>query len=183
MEKTSEYVFEFGDFCLREAKDDDAAGLLAITNDVKTMEYYGEEGSYYPDLEAALGEIAWFRGLPAENGMRWVIARKDTDAYAGDIGFFGYDAKARLVELGYKIDRAYWGRGVVSAFIGMIVPWGFRERGYNRIEAYVEPGNPGSAKALLKNGFSLEGTLRECEFVRGNPVDLEVYSILRREGE
>lgn len=57
MEKTSEYVFEFGDFCLREAKDDDAAGLLAITNDVKTMEYYGEEGSYYPDLEAALGEI------------------------------------------------------------------------------------------------------------------------------
>ena len=173
--------FEYGDFYLREAREDDASGLLTITNDAETMKYYGEEGSWYPDLEAALGEIAWFRGLPQENGMRWVIARKGDDAYAGDIGFFGYDGKARRVELGYKLDRAYWGRGVVSAFIAMIVPWGFRERGYNRIEAYVEPGNPGSAKALLKNGFSLEGVLREYEIVRGKPVDLELYTKLRRE--
>jgi ribosomal-protein-alanine N-acetyltransferase len=181
MARDNGYDFTFGDFYLRDAKDADAAGLLAITNDAETMRYYGEEGSWYADLAAASGEIDWFRGLPQENGMRWVIARKDTDEYAGDIGFFGFDGAARRVELGYKLARAYWGKGVVSAFIGMIVPWGFRERGYNRIEAYVEPGNPGSSKALLKNGFSLEGVLREYEIVRDKPVDLEVYSILRRE--
>lgn len=183
MEKNDVRRFEFGDFFLRDARDEDAPGLLAITNDAETMAFYGEEGSWYPDLAAASGEIAWFRGLSAENGMRWVIARKEDDAYAGDIGFFGWDSGNRRVELGYKLERASWGRGVVSAFIGMIVPWGFRERGYNRIEAYVEPGNPGSSKALLKNGFSLEGVLREREIVRGKPVDLEVYSILRREWE
>lgn len=183
MEQNGRYQFGFGAFYLREARDEDASPLLAITNDAETMQYYGEEGSFYPDLAAAAGEIAWFRGLPAENGMRWVIARKDTGAYAGDIGFFGYDSANRRVELGYKLDKAYWGQGVVSAFIGMIVPWGFCERGYNRIEAFVEPGNPASAKALLKNGFSLEGVLREYEIVRGKPVDLETYSILRREWE
>lgn len=183
MEKNDARGFAFADFYLRDAKDEDAGALLAITNDAEAMEYYGEEGSWYADLAAASGEIAWFRALPQENGMRWVIARKDTDEYAGDIGFFGYDARNRRVELGYKLCCAHWGKGVVSAFIGMIVPWGFRERGYNRIEAYVEPGNPGSSKALLKNGFSLEGVLREYEVVRGKAVDLEVYSILRREWE
>jgi len=52
---------------------------------------------------------------------------------------------------------------------------------YNRIEAYVDRRNAASTHLLRKNGFQFEGTLRECEFEHGAYVDLDVYSILRRE--
>jgi ribosomal-protein-alanine N-acetyltransferase len=51
---------------------------------------------------------------------------------------------------------------------------------YNRIEALVDVNNFASKRALLKNGFELEGVLRDYEFEYGHYVDLEMYSIIKR---
>ncbi len=59
--------------------------------------------------------------------------------------------------------------------------FGFSDRNYNRIEALVDKRNIGCKKTLENNGFKLEGLLREYEFENGNYVDLEMYSILKRE--
>ena len=53
--------------------------------------------------------------------------------------------------------------------------------GAQRLEAFCEASNVGSARVLEKVGMRYEGTLRADFFVKGAHHDLKVYSILRPE--
>lgn len=171
----------YGDFYLRDPEPGDAEDLLAISNDAEVMKFHGASGSWFRDVAEAAEEIEWFRGLAGRNGRRWVIARSAEDRYLGDIGFFDYDGVNRRVEVGFKLRRDCWNMGVMSSFLRQVVGWGFENRDYNRIQAYVEPGNAGSKRVLSKAGFVHEGTLREYEMAKGEFLDVEMYSLLRRE--
>ena len=61
------------------------------------------------------------------------------------------DEKHKKAEIGYKLCRNFWGEGIITNFIGLLLDWGFTELGYNRIEALVENENKGSKIVLLKN--------------------------------
>ncbi len=172
---------EFDHYRLREARSDDAEELMKITNDKETMKYYGTSGTFYKTKEEALQEIDWFRKLFNQHGGRWVITEKNSDKYIGDIGFFNYQEEHNRVELGYKLSREFWGKGIITKCINLLTQWGFSKRNYNRIEALVDTRNEGSKLVLLKNSFRLEGILREYEIEYGKPVDLEMYSILRKD--
>ena len=65
--------------------------------------------------------------------------------------------------------------------IGELLKFSFCNKNYNRVQAMVIPQNTGCKKTLEKCGFKLEGLLREYEFEHGEYVDLQVYSILKRE--
>lgn len=61
----------------------------------------------------------------------------------------------RKGEIGYMIgDQDYWGKGVASEIIGLLINYGFNRLNLNKITAGVVDGNIGSAKALEKNGFN-----------------------------
>ncbi|MBP5168758.1 MAG: GNAT family N-acetyltransferase, partial [Oscillospiraceae bacterium] len=51
----------------------------------------------------------------------------------------------------------------------------------NRIEAFVETPNTASRALLEKLGFRLEGLLREHEMCRGNLIDIQILSLLRKD--
>lgn len=166
---------------LRRAKVEDAKGIYEITNDDDVMEFYGVSGAYYKSRDEALGEIEWFNSLFNDGAGRWVIELIDSGEYIGDIGFSDFDKDHKRAEIGYKLKKEYWGRGIISNLIGQLVPYIINTLGYNRIEAIVDVRNPGSKAVLIKNGFISEGILREYEFERGNFVDLEMLSILKRD--
>jgi ribosomal-protein-alanine N-acetyltransferase len=173
--------FTYKDYKLRKAIMTDAAALYEITHDKAVMEYHGESGAWLENIEAAEAELKWGLNLFADNAGRWIIVNKVDNVYIGDIGFFGFSPKHKKVELGYKLKKEYWGQGIISAFIGLLLDYGFTELGYNRIQAYVDPRNIGSQRVLLKNHFVKEGTLREYEFEDTAFVDLEIYSILKKD--
>ena len=60
-------------------------------------------------------------------------------------------------EIGYWIGEPYWGRGIATEAISLMVniTWEMYPE-VVRIYAEVFPGNIGSARALEKNGFTLE---------------------------
>lgn len=173
--------FVYKNFTLRKALEKDAKELVEITNDKKVMEFYGESGAYLKSIDEALGEIQWMNDLFNNGSARWVIVDKNEDSYIGDVGFSDLDNTHKRVEIGYKIKKEYWGQGIVPAFIGQIIQHGFKELNFNRIEALVEIENIGSKKVLLKNNFTLDGILRDYEFQNGRFMDLEMYSLLRRD--
>lgn len=174
--------WKYKNYYLRKADYRDVAGLVSITNDDEVMRFFGVWGSYL-DEEKAKGEIDWYNDLFEQTGGRWIIANRDTDEYVGDIGLFQFDAEHNKVELGYKLGREHSGQGVISSVIAAIVDWGFKTYPYNRIQASVDPRNEGSRKVLLNNGFTSEGVLRDYELERGEYVDIEMFSILRRDVE
>lgn len=173
--------FDYKIFSLRKPKIEDAGGFIDICSDKEVMRYYGCEGAFIYTFEDAKKQIDWCNEQFEKNAGKWVIVEKENDKYIGDIGFFNFIEPHRRVELGYRLKKEYWGKGIVSNFIAQLVRYGFTENNYNRIEATVDDRNFRSKKVLLKNGFKLEGTLREFEFEFNEFVNLEVYSILKKE--
>lgn len=173
-------IFENELIRLREAKLSDEEELLRISNDEEVMKYYGMNHS--PNIEGAKKEILWYRSLLANNeGARWVIADKENNQYIGDIGVFHFEPTHNRLEIGFKLAKEYWNKGIMGACIQKTLQFAFLEKKYNRVEALVDPRNIGCQLTLKKNGFQLEGILREYEFERGHYVDLQLYSILKRE--
>jgi ribosomal-protein-alanine N-acetyltransferase len=173
--------FEFGQYTLRKPRIEDAEGLFKISHDKEAMEFYGPIGAFFATLEDAQKQVEWYKRQFDEHAGRWIITETDKDIYIGDIGFFDFVKIHNRVQLGYRLCREYWGRGIVTNFIRLLVNWGFTELGYNRIEALVDTRNEGSKIVLMRNQFQREGILREYEFEYGHFVDLEMYSILRKD--
>ena len=57
----------------------------------------------------------------------------------------------------------------------------FEGNGINRIVIRCHPENTRSSAIPKRLGFTLEGTLRECTRLNGELIDMQIYSLLRRE--
>jgi len=87
-----------------------------------------------------------------------------------------------MVTIGYFLAEDYWGKGIASEAVKVLINFLFEEVNINRIQAEVMPLNETSKKVLLKNGFLKEGLLRQATFWSGKGVvDLEIYGLLKEE--
>ena len=85
----------------------------------------------------------------------------------------------KKVALGYLIDTAHQGKGLVGKSARAMIDFAFNELNLNRIELRCVPENQASLKVAERLGFILEGRLRQAEMLDPGPVDLLVYSLLK----
>jgi ribosomal-protein-serine acetyltransferase len=85
----------------------------------------------------------------------------------------------KKVALGYLLDTAHQGKGLVGKSARAMIDFAFDDLNMNRIELRCVPENRASLKVAERLGFVLEGRLRQAEFLDHGPVDLLVYSLLR----
>ena len=79
-------------------------------------------------------------------------------------------------ELGYFVDRDYAGKGLISKAVGLLVDYLVAEYGFKKLLCRANDQNIGSIKVALKNGFELEGTIRnDHATTSGEVVDLNYY--------
>jgi RimJ/RimL family protein N-acetyltransferase len=76
---------------------------------------------------------------------------------AGNIGSWEQDGQR---EVGYWLDRAYWGRGVATQALALFL----RQVTARPLYAYVAQHNIGSRRVLEKCGFTLAGE-NDAEFI------------------
>ena len=86
-------------------------------------------------------------------------------------------------ELGFWLGRDHWGRGIMTEAVGLMLRFAFRELGLCRVYASAFAANTASRRVLEKNGFKLEGTLREAVVRHGERQDFLQFGILRPEYE
>ena len=67
--------------------------------------------------------------------------------------------------LGYKMDFAYCGRGLMFQALQATIAYLFNELNMHRIMANYIPENHRSAKLLARLGFSIEGTAKEYLYI------------------
>jgi ribosomal-protein-alanine N-acetyltransferase len=145
------------------------------------MKYYGIAGASIKTREEAMGQINWCNSLFDSNSGRWIITEVDKDEYIGDIGFNNYSPEHHKAEIGYRLMKEYWNRGIITECIRTLVKYGFEKLNYNRIEALLDTRNRGCRRVLEKNQFVYEGTLRQYEFEHGEYIDMEIWSLLKNE--
>ncbi len=151
---------EYKNYKLRKPENRDANGLVEITHDKEAMKYYGTLSAFFENEKDALKEINWMTEQFLNNAGRWIIIDKQNDLYIGDIGIHNYNKDHKKVEIGYKLKREFWGKGIITNLIKILINYAFNNFDFNRIEALVDVRNIGSKKVLINNNLKLAGVLR-----------------------
>jgi ribosomal-protein-serine acetyltransferase len=96
----------------------------------------------------------------------------------GTIGLHRIDPRHRSTSVGYWIDTAYEGRGIMLRACRAMVTEGFRNYALHRIEIRCATANHRSCAIPRRLGFVEEGVLREAEWLYDHWVDLRLFSML-----
>jgi ribosomal-protein-serine acetyltransferase len=99
----------------------------------------------------------------------------------GAIGHHALDWANRSAALGYWIDAAHQGRGIVTRCCHAMLDYLFDERGLHRVEIRCATGNVRSCAIPQRLGFRREGVIRHGELGADGWLDLVVWGILEHE--
>ena len=88
-------------------------------------------------------------------------------------------AYRRDADLGYVLLDEYKGRGVMTEAVGRICAEAFEKLELLRISARVYAPNIASRRVLEKNGFQLEGTMRQAVCKGDKVYDMHIFGRLR----
>jgi [ribosomal protein S5]-alanine N-acetyltransferase len=100
----------------------------------------------------------------------------------GNIGLLPKEDVSRLsVEIGYFIGEPYWGKGIATAAVKLLIPHAWQHFDFVRIYAEVFDYNIASMKPLEKNGFYLESIRKKSVVKNGIIRDDYVWVLLRED--
>ncbi|MBP0723734.1 GNAT family N-acetyltransferase [Bacillus sp. RG28] len=167
------------DLVLKKIEVDNLEKLYEIYSNVRVFEYCGIiPKSNKETIKSMIGHFE--RDYNKKTRIKWGIF--SNDVLVGIIEACDFNKKVDMVTIGYFLAEAYWGKGIASKALKMVVEFLFEQVEVNRIQAEVMPTNEISKKVLLKNGFLKEGTLRQATLWSSKGiVDLEIYGRLKSE--
>jgi ribosomal-protein-serine acetyltransferase len=99
----------------------------------------------------------------------------------GTIGFGTFDMGARVTEIGYWIDGAEEGKGIMSRATEKLLELAFEHLGMNRVQIRCADANTRSAAIPQKFGFVQEGRQRRHVIRDGKIYDFLIFGLLRDE--
>ena len=114
-------------------------------------------------------------------GIRWGIGRRGSGDLIGTCGYYDWNRTMRKAEIGYDLDPAYWGSGIMTEALQAILKYGFERLNLNRIQAIIDSKNTRSIKLVERLGFKNEGVFRQNSYFKGQFRDDAVFSLLKHE--
>ncbi len=99
----------------------------------------------------------------------------DDQNFAGVISLKDINWESGVCEIGYLIAEEYQGQGIASQSVRLILQRAF-DSGIKKIKATTSAKNTASYRVLQKNGFTLEGYLKNEFLVKGQPHDVYLWA-------
>lgn len=100
--------------------------------------------------------------------------------FVGEIGIeINQDVFRLSAEMGYFIGEPFWGKGIASKAIKLMLDYVFHTFNIIRIEAGVFNFNKPSMRVLEKNGFNLESIKKNAVIKNGKIIDDYVWVKLK----
>jgi RimJ/RimL family protein N-acetyltransferase len=145
---------------LRPWRPDDEAAMAAINRDPEVARFLNR-----PVDEAA---IAAFHGVVVTHWERhgfgfFALESREPQLRGRFLGFAGvahpdfFPALAARPELGWRLDRAAWGRGLATEAAGAARDDAFARLGLPELISIVHPENVRSRRVAAKLGMAVEG--------------------------
>lgn len=98
------------------------------------------------------------------------------NALVGVLSFNAIEPLNKTGYIGYWLDKAHQGQGIISQALEAFIRY---YAGRNEIRRFVikcRVANAASNQVALRNGFTLEGCLKEAEFLNGQFDDQNIYA-------
>jgi len=101
---------------------------------------------------------------------------------AGGIGLHSLkDVYRYNGEIGYWLSESYWGRGIMSDAIGVMVEYAFLHTHWLRLFATIYDHNLASMRILEKNGFHREAIHKKTVMKEGKLLDEHLFAIRKEQ--
>ena len=164
---------------LRPTAAADADAILDLFVDEATTRYWA-----HGPLADRAAAAAWIADCLAQRArgelLDWVGELADGSlagiCYLGDLSL-----PNRRAEIGYAVHRDLVGRGLAREMVERILGHAFEDLALHRVEADVDPRHDASLRLLARQGFVVEGRLRERWQATGELQDSVLLGLLAPE--
>jgi ribosomal-protein-alanine N-acetyltransferase len=162
-----------GDILLRALADSDKERLAELCNNKKILDNLRDNIPFpYTVTDAEL----FIQHCKTENPPV-TFAIEYRNELAGVIGLVKQsDVYKHSAEIGYWLGEQFWGKGIATEAVKLIVEYGFLELKLVRIFTGVFDYNTASQKVLRKAGFILEGIFDKSVIKNGTIYDEYRYA-------
>jgi [ribosomal protein S5]-alanine N-acetyltransferase len=161
---------------LREFRDSDLADIQEYASDPEVVRYL----TWGPNtLEQTQQFLSNVQATRPEHGF--AIELKQEKRVVGACRLTVKDQLNRSGDIGYVLNRRYWGRGYIPEAAGALLEFGFGELKMHRIWARCDTLNLASARVMEKIGMRREAHLLQDVFEKGIWRDSYIYAILESE--
>ena len=146
---------------LRPWRESDAGALFKYASDPEV----GPRAGWPPhkNVEESLGIIRTVFGTET----MWAVELKETSEAIGCVGYLPASASNLKIEndqceVGYWIAKPYWGKGICTEAMRLVVDYCFRVKGFTVLWGDYFPENPASGRVMEKCGFMDTGEETVC---------------------
>ena len=160
---------------LRPFSIGDAADMHEFTSDGETTRFIYE---LHKNLNQTKNLIANY--YMKEPIGKYAVVLKESNKMIGLIEFRVHE-EIKSGELGFTLNRHFWGKGYMTEAGELILKLAFNTLGLERVFAEHDVRNGASGKVLCRLGMTQEGILRRNHMVKGVLTDSVHYSILKDE--
>jgi RimJ/RimL family protein N-acetyltransferase len=166
---------------LRPHRADDWSAVAAYANHPDVLRYRPDVVRSPEQMRAHLQHLVAGQQRDPRTSYHFAVTLAANERLIGWCGLSIKDRERQSAELGYDLDRAYWGVGYMTEAARALVGWGFTTLGLHRIFAECHPANAASIRIMQKIGMTYEGHLRANVWVKGSWWDTIIYAILDHE--
>ena len=99
----------------------------------------------------------------------------EDNVLVGVLSFNSIEPTNKTGYIGYWLDKDKEGKGIVSACLQAFMAFYARRGDVRRFVIKCRVANEASNRVALRNGFILEGCLRQAEFLNGSFHDQNIY--------
>ena len=139
------------------------------------------QGRYTPMIQRSKEEMKKRFGEISDDQKLFIIEKKDGSKIGVIFYFMVKGGPYNLLEIGYYMILAERKKGYCTEAVKLFVDFLFLLQAIERIQAATDNRNKASQRVLEKAGFTKEGILRKGVFMKGDWVDISLFSILRGE--
>lgn len=162
---------------LRKWTVNDKESLMAICNAADRSYLSGRLPFPYTEADADW----WLKMVEGHDGKDGIFRSVSVDGMI--VGNISVEQKSDVyrkdAEIGYLLITEKWSQGIMTEAVGQICDIAFSSLDIIRITGLVYEPNSGSRRVLEKNGFLLEGTMKNAVVKEGRVYNLCVYGKLK----
>lgn len=157
-------------FILREIMPEDENDFFEMDADPEVHLYI--ENKPVTSIEQIREVISLLQKQYKENGIaRWAVIDKKSGEWLGWSGLRYYrepvNQQVNFYDLGYRLKRKHWGKGIATETSRAIIHYGFEHLGIDAMYATTDLENKASKHVLDKCGFRHVEIYEE----EGKPID------------
>lgn len=158
---------------LRPFSPDDLDEFAAINADPEAMRYIGN-GKPQSREQTQIRLNGILNHYQQHGFGLFAMVDKTSGEFVGFCGLQHLDNTSEI-EVGYRLARRFWGRGLATEAARACLQYGFEQLGLERIVAVVQPANAPSKSVAAKIGMKY---IKNAHFYN---TDVEYYAITRDE--